>query len=147
MESPVVCIRTLIRRTGYKRPQCKRKNISVLTCMRLCPVANIFLVVFKENSKLGNCKLPITFKFLLKDLCNKIDRQAVKRKQIKAPLKLKTFRDWHIVQLAVSLLTVNNGCALILNTFQYGFMYGNWRSGNHGLIRNVTRKLAILLFY
>lgn len=103
---------------------------------------HFYFVVFK-----GNSNLAITFKFLLKDLYNKIDRQAAKRKQIKAPLKLKTFRDWHIVQLPVSLLTVNNGRALILNTFQYGFMYGNWRSGNHGLIQNVTRELAILLFY
>ena len=117
--------------------------------MKFCPVANFFffVVIFKGNSKSGNSKLAVTFKFLLKDLYNKIDRLAVKRKQIEAPLKLKTFRDWHIVQLPVSLLTVHNGCALILNTFQYGFMYGNWRSGNHGLIRNVTRKLAILLFY
>jgi len=42
---------------------------------------------------LRNSKLATTFKFLLKDLYNKIDRQAAKRKQIKAALKQKTFRD------------------------------------------------------
>jgi hypothetical protein len=90
----VVCIRTLIRRTGYKRLHCKRKDISVPTCMKFCPVANIFFfVVLEGNSKLGNSKLAITFKLLLKDLYNKIDRQAAKRKQIEAPLKLKTLRD------------------------------------------------------
>jgi len=49
VESPVVCIWTLIRSTWYKRPHCKRKNIFIPTCIKICPGGNIFILSYSKE--------------------------------------------------------------------------------------------------
>ena len=49
----------------YKWPRCNPDHIFVPTCMKFCPVTNIFFlsVALNRNIKLGNGKLAVTFNF------------------------------------------------------------------------------------